>query len=260
MFPASARRAQRRHLTWTKRGKGTLASALAKATGFPLSDARQLENCLKRQNAHRHFTGGLDLTGSQSRNRRTASSNPTPQLKSGPATQFFNLAVGRMSRRGVRPERSTCRSIFAWARYTPRQSAGETIQSSSVVERSAVNRLVVGSNPTSGATARPVYSQPVNPPEADRRFEFFPTDDHRGIVFVLVRLRPAQPVTENFTSGRLGISRFVCTNTMIPSTRSQRRRSASAVPGRWCIQRRSRRDQRLSLEKRRSSPAKAELG
>jgi hypothetical protein len=27
----------------------------------------------------------------------------------------------------------------AWARYTPRQSAGETIQSSSVVERSAVN-------------------------------------------------------------------------------------------------------------------------
>ena len=33
----------------------------------------------------------------------------------------------------------------------PRQSAGETIQSSSVVERSAVNRLVVGSNPTSGA-------------------------------------------------------------------------------------------------------------
>ena len=33
----------------------------------------------------------------------------------------------------------------------PRQSAGATIQSSSVVERSAVNRLVVGSNPTSGA-------------------------------------------------------------------------------------------------------------
>src|SRR6266705_962740 len=38
-----------------------------------------------------------------------------------------------------------------WATYTLPRLRDETIQRSSVVERSAVNRLVVGSNPTAGA-------------------------------------------------------------------------------------------------------------
>ena len=68
---------------------------------------------------------------------------PPPQ----PISPFwFSSAPSHPSRKDHLPP------YRGWAKYTPRQSAGVTIQSSSVVERSAVNRLVVGSNPTSGAT------------------------------------------------------------------------------------------------------------
>ncbi len=48
-----------------------------------------------------------------------------------------------------RAERTLAAETLVGKIYAPPR---ETIQSSSVVERSAVNRLVVGSNPTSGAT------------------------------------------------------------------------------------------------------------
>src|SRR5438132_13734177 len=51
----------------------------------------------------------------------------------------------------VRGRKSHLPQEAGCAKFTPLNRAANKIQRSSVVERSAVNRLVVGSNPTAGA-------------------------------------------------------------------------------------------------------------
>ena len=67
-----------------------------------------------------------------------------PEMERKRKISFAGFLTERRGKRALAAQ-SCVGKIYA------RQSAGETIQSSSVVERSAVNRLVVGSNPTSGA-------------------------------------------------------------------------------------------------------------
>src|SRR5437588_12929217 len=55
------------------------------------------------------------------------------------------LPICARGRKSHLPQEAGC------AKFTPLNRAANKIQRSSVVERSAVNRLVVGSNPTAGA-------------------------------------------------------------------------------------------------------------
>ncbi len=59
-------------------------------------------------------------------------------------------------------ERSTCR-LCRKAQHIRRSIGRDKIQRSSVVERSAVNRLVVGSNPTAGANSKLCSRSPLKP-------------------------------------------------------------------------------------------------
>ena len=90
------------------------------------------------QRRYRNYSrnaGWSSLVARQAHNLKAAGSNPAP------ATNFLNL-VGLTD--------SNLPPHIAQARFTLRNQERK-IQRSSVVERSAVNRLVVGSNPTAGA-------------------------------------------------------------------------------------------------------------
>src|SRR5437763_6085264 len=82
--------------------------------------------CFGLPSRHNYPAGWSSLVARQAHNLKVAGSNPAP------ATNLL-AALARLAQ-------------------ISRRSPSATIQSSSVVERSAVNRLVVGSNPTSGAT------------------------------------------------------------------------------------------------------------
>jgi predicted GIY-YIG superfamily endonuclease len=97
-------------------------------------DARRLELDLKRQKGGNGFYQLTGLTKPQDR---------SPPRRGSPRNQFFV--------RGSPLNQITCRMHGRAQSSTPLIRARKRFQSSSVVERSAVNRLVVGSNPTSGA-------------------------------------------------------------------------------------------------------------
>ena len=95
------------------------------------------------QNRHRNYSqiaGWSRLVARQAHNLKVAGSNPAP------ATNFLKkCCVSSFS--FVPKLRLPCTNREARVC----SASAKVIQSSSVVERSAVNRLVVGSNPTAGA-------------------------------------------------------------------------------------------------------------
>jgi hypothetical protein len=88
-----------------------------------------------QKGSHNYFktAGWSSLVARQAHNLKAAGSNPAPATKS--ILQIWKRLAARDS----------------LAKLYARRPAKNLIQRSSVVERSAVNRLVVGSNPTAGA-------------------------------------------------------------------------------------------------------------
>ena len=91
------------------------------------------------QDRHPNYSrnaGWSSLVARQAHNLKAAGSNPAP------ATNFFKLVGFR---------RLALAAAYRAGKIHAPQPREKKIQRSSVVERSAVNRLVVGSNPTAGA-------------------------------------------------------------------------------------------------------------
>src|SRR5437588_8959012 len=89
--------------------------------------------CYERLRNYFRNAGWSSLVARQAHNLKAAGSNPAPATKS--ILQIWKRLAARDS----------------LGKLYSRRRAKNLIQRSSVVERSAVNRLVVGSNPTAGA-------------------------------------------------------------------------------------------------------------
>ena len=112
-----------------------------KANSIKASAAR-FSICREPNRKYFHSAGWSSLVARQAHNLKVAGSNPAP------ATNFLeDCCVSSFS--FVPKRRLPCTN--GKARVC--SASPKLIQRSSVVERSAVNRLVVGSNPTSGATS-----------------------------------------------------------------------------------------------------------
>ena len=109
---------------WTK-GRGPWA-CVWESKQLSLGEARKLENLLKRQKGGNGFYR-FDWLGP----------SMTSRFKSRPRDQPYNSSKAACCLQSIA---QSCRAKFRIV-----------IHRSSVVERSAVNRLVVGSNPTAGA-------------------------------------------------------------------------------------------------------------
>ena len=97
-----------------------------------------------------------------------------------PSRNQFDAALWFLIRavatRVILRQTTTCR-FDSDAQNSRAQSSAKTIQRSSVVERSAVNRLVVGSNPTAGAIFLLMTYQVYILQNASGRFYVGQTDD-----------------------------------------------------------------------------------
>ena len=98
-----------------------------------LPDRMLFQFAQRRYRNYSQNAGWSSLVARQAHNLKAAGSNPAPATKS--ILQIWNRLAARDS----------LGKLYA------RRPAKNLIQRSSVVERSAVNRLVVGSNPTAGA-------------------------------------------------------------------------------------------------------------
>src|SRR6266478_9369273 len=106
---------------------------------------QRISVCFRHLRRHNNDAGWSSLVARQAHNLKVAGSNPAP------ATNFLEeCCVSSFS--FVPKRRLPCTN--GEARVC--SASPKAIQRSSVVERSAVNRLVVGSNPTAGAPGAPV--------------------------------------------------------------------------------------------------------